>query len=179
MAAAKSSELCRACPLYGQCVRDRRRRGRFVTLHCEEELLQTARALQRTEYFREQYRQRVAVEHRIARLVQLGIRQSRYLGKGKTLLQVVMAATVANLTLLTGQLAKGPTLSTQGDGGGGLPPFLLPLLAGLGAIGAALMRLLRPLGQFQPLGPPRHSMPLRLSTSSYHLSLTPPFRPDL
>jgi hypothetical protein len=47
-------------------------------------------------------RQRVVVEHRIARLVQLGIRQSRYLGRSKTCLQVVMAAVVANLSLVAG-----------------------------------------------------------------------------
>ena len=47
-------------------------------------------------------RQRVVVEHRIARLVQLGIRQSRYLGRTKTRLQVVMAAVVANVSLVAG-----------------------------------------------------------------------------
>jgi hypothetical protein len=41
------------------------------------------------------------VEHRIARLVQLGIRQARYRGHAKTLFQVAMAAAVANLTLVT------------------------------------------------------------------------------
>ncbi len=40
------------------------------------------------------------VEHRIARLVQLGIRQARYIGRTKTLFQLLMAAAVANLTLL-------------------------------------------------------------------------------
>lgn len=48
-----------------------------------------------------QYRQaRQVVEHRLARLVQLGIRQARYVGRMKTLFQLLMAATVANLTLL-------------------------------------------------------------------------------
>jgi hypothetical protein len=41
-------------------------------------------------------RERVVVEHRIARLVQLGIRRSRYFGRTKTRWQVVMAAVVAN-----------------------------------------------------------------------------------
>jgi len=119
-------ELCRACPLYGECVTDKRRRGRFVTLHCEEELLQQARALEQTEYFRERYRQRVVVEHRIARLMQLGIRQSRYLGKGrgKMLLQVVMAATVANLTLIAGHMGGKAILSNSGAGQGALLSIL-------------------------------------------------------
>jgi len=101
-------ELCRACPRRAECYTDRRNRGRFVQLHPDEERLQAARALEQTAYFREQYRQRVVVEHRIARLVQLGIRQSRFRGRRMTLCQLLMAATVANLTLLAGaQAAKG------------------------------------------------------------------------
>ena len=95
-------ELCRVCPRYAECVTDKRRRGRFVTLHPDEERLQAARAFERTDCFREQHRQRVVVEHRIARLVQLGIRQSRFFGREKTLFQLLMAATVANLTLIAG-----------------------------------------------------------------------------
>jgi hypothetical protein len=94
------TQMCRACPRYDECVTDTRRRGRTVTLHPDEARLQAARALERTAYFGQQYRQRVVVEHRIGRLVQLGIRQSRYVGRTKTLFQVLMAATVANLTLV-------------------------------------------------------------------------------
>ena len=105
---AFAKELCRACSRYADCVRDQRRRGRFVQLHPDEERLQAARALEQTEYFREQYRQRVVVEHRIARLVQLGIRQSRFQGRRMSAFQFLMAATVANLTLVAGaQAAKG------------------------------------------------------------------------
>jgi hypothetical protein len=43
---------------------------------------------------------RVVVEHRIARFVGLGIRKSRYFGRHKTCFQIVMAAVVANLTLV-------------------------------------------------------------------------------
>ncbi len=42
----------------------------------------------------------VAVEHRIGRLVQLGIRQAKYFGKAKTGFQIALAATVANLMLV-------------------------------------------------------------------------------
>ncbi len=42
------------------------------------------------------------MEHRLARLVQLGIRQARYMGSTKTLFQLYLAAAVANLTLLAG-----------------------------------------------------------------------------
>ena len=40
------------------------------------------------------------MEHRIARLGQLGAKQARYIGRAKTLFQLVTAATVANLTLI-------------------------------------------------------------------------------
>ena len=45
----------------------------------------------------------MVVEHRLARLVQLGIRQSRYFGRIKTRFQLYLAATVANLTLVASE----------------------------------------------------------------------------
>ncbi len=53
------------------------------------------------------------VEHRIARLVQLGIRQARYLGRLKTELQLLLAAAVANLTLRAN--AGSATTSSDSD----------------------------------------------------------------
>jgi hypothetical protein len=90
--------LCAACPLREQCVRGSG--GRTVALHPEEALLQEARALQQSPEMREHRRRRQAAEHRLARLVQLGIRQARYLGRVKTFFQLLLAATVANLTLI-------------------------------------------------------------------------------
>ena len=46
------------------------------------------------------------MEHRLARLVQLGVRQARYFGRTKTLFQLLMAATVANLTLVAGKVGR-------------------------------------------------------------------------
>lgn len=100
---AFAKETCRACPRYGECVTGKRRPGRQITLHPQEAKLQAARAFEQTEYFQEQYCQRVVVEHRIARLIQLGMRQARYFGRAKTRLQLFLAATVANLTLLAGR----------------------------------------------------------------------------
>ena len=57
----------------------------------------------------------MVVEHRLARLIQLGIRQSRYFGRSKTRFQLYLAATVANLTLvaakagLTRETGSGPS----------------------------------------------------------------------
>ena len=92
--------VCADCPLRSQCIAGTSGAGRTVQLHPQEGLFQEARALQESPAFA-QYRQlRVVVEHRLARLVQLGIRQARYFGRAKTKFQVYMAATIANLTLL-------------------------------------------------------------------------------
>jgi hypothetical protein len=106
---------CAACPLRAQCLTDpnarsARRTGRTVLLHPQEALLQAARALQASPAFAAVRRRRQAAEHRLARLVQLGLRQARYLGRAKTLVQLLLAATVANLTLLAaGGTAGAPT----------------------------------------------------------------------
>jgi hypothetical protein len=91
---------CQACSLRSQCVRGLR--GRSISIQPEERLQQQARAHNQTQAGQQSLRQRVVVEHGVARLVRLGIRQSRYFGKTKTRFQVIMAAVVANLSLVVG-----------------------------------------------------------------------------
>jgi hypothetical protein len=91
---------CRKCQLRDACVASGNGKGRTVTLHPQETLLQQARVFQKSEAFGEYRKRRQVSEHRLARLVQLGIRQARYFGRAKTLFQLLMAATVANLTLV-------------------------------------------------------------------------------
>jgi len=91
---------CQNCPLRAQCVRGQG--PRTISIQAEEALQQKARAHNQTEAGRKSLRERVVVEHRLARLVQLGIRKSRYFGKTKTCLQVMMAAVVANVSLVAG-----------------------------------------------------------------------------
>ena len=92
--------VCEVCPLRSQCVAGSSGLGRTVQLHPQEALLQQARTLQQSEAFAGYRQRRVVVEHRLARLVQLGIRQARYFGRVKTRFQLYLAATVANLTLV-------------------------------------------------------------------------------
>jgi hypothetical protein len=92
--------VCAACPLREQCVKGKG--GRLLTIHPQEALLQRARAYAATDEFREDVIKRQVVEHRIARLAQLGIRKSRFFGRRKTRFQLLMAAAVANLTLIWG-----------------------------------------------------------------------------
>ncbi len=91
---------CRKCWLHDACVAAGNGKGRTITLHPQEALLQQARAFQKSEAFADCQKRRQVSEHRLARLVQLGIRQARYFGRVKTLLQLLLAATVANLTLV-------------------------------------------------------------------------------
>jgi hypothetical protein len=86
---------CSSCPLRQQCTTATR--GRSVSVHPQEELLQAARAYQETAEGRAHLRERVVAEHRLARLGQLGMGQARYLGRAKTRCQLLLLATIANL----------------------------------------------------------------------------------
>ena len=69
--------------------------------------MQQARTFQKSAEFQPYRQMRLVAEHRLDRLVQLGIRQARYFGRRKTLFQLLMAATLANLTFVatkTGQM---------------------------------------------------------------------------
>ena len=127
--------VCGVCPLRSQCVAAKLGAGRTVQLHPQGVLLQQARALQQSEAFAGYRKRRVVVEHRLARLVQLGIRQSRYFGRAKTRFQLYLAATMANLTLvaakagLTGETGSGPS-----DGSAQVAGMVNSAIAWLGQI---------------------------------------------
>ena len=108
--------VCRVCLLRSQCIAAQGRPGRRVLIHPQEGMLQQARALQQSAAYDEYRARRVVVEHRLARLVQLGIRQSRYFGRVKTTFQLYLAATVANLTLVAGKIGL---LGSTGGGAAG------------------------------------------------------------
>jgi len=92
--------ICGVCSLRSECVAGKKGKGRTISLHPQEALLQQARAFQHSEAFGEYRIRRQVAEHRLARLVQLGIRKARYFGQVKTRFQLLIAATVANLTLV-------------------------------------------------------------------------------
>ena len=87
--------VCSSCPLREECSKSAQ--GRTLQVHPQEHLLQKARAYQQTENGRKCLRERVAVEHTLARLSHLGIGQARYFGRVKTRYQLLMACAVANL----------------------------------------------------------------------------------
>jgi transposase len=150
--------VCAACPLRAQCVRGRG--GRTVAVHPQERLLQAARAFQASPAFAEYRRRRQMVEHRIARLVQLGIRQARDVGTPKVRFQLLMAAAVANLTYLAmTDLLSGPDSAAIG------------LFAAL--LGLFLLALSRQLGPGRLIGAPDHLADIRITSRDRPLTSRP------
>ena len=88
-------QLCQGCPLKSLCTTNAK--GRTVSVSAHEALIQKARVHQSSDSGRKTLRERVVVEHRLARLGQLGIGQALYFGRLKTKFQLGMAAAVANL----------------------------------------------------------------------------------
>ncbi len=101
-----SARVCGPCPLRDRCFKPSDH-GSVVRLSPYEVFHQEARRWQQSPDFERFRKQRQVGEHRLARMVQLSIRQARYFGRDKTLFQALMVATVANLTLLAGQLPAG------------------------------------------------------------------------
>jgi hypothetical protein len=166
-----AAAVCGACPLRAQCLKGRG--ARTVDLHPQEGLLQAARELQASPAFAEYRRRRQVVEHRIARLVQLGIRQARYVGRVKTEFQLLLAAAVANLTLLA--TAGGPIEASEAGA--------RPLIAVVAGLLLALMS--GPGGITRPVGAPE-AVRSRPTTSGRRQGPSLPtagilhgFRPDL
>jgi hypothetical protein len=121
-------EVCAQCPLRAVCFSEKQSGGRTVTLHEQESLLQAARKSQVTPEFRQAIKDRQVVEHRLARMVQLGVRQARYVGRSKTKLQCTLVAVVANLTRLIGFFS---CLLASGTPRGGLCDWLVRLVTRL------------------------------------------------
>jgi len=94
-----SARVCGPCPLREKCFSPSEH-GRSVRLNPYEALHQRARQWRASSDFQTFREQRQVVEHRLARMVQLGVRQARYFGRRKTLFQALMVAAVANLTLV-------------------------------------------------------------------------------
>ena len=154
---------CMTCSLRTQCISPKGRKGRWVMIHPQEALLQQARALQQSAQYDEYRARRVVVEHRLARLVHLGIRQSRYFGRAKTKFQLYLAATVANLTLVEGKLGLlrrvggGPAgcspvpNTADGKAAASFSPLHLSLLwPGILLSAALLLKWLYPTRTFRP-----------------------------
>jgi transposase len=136
-----SRKDCSPCPLRAQCTKSRAA-ARVLQITDKTEELWRLRKRQKTKRFRKRYRKRVVVEHRIGRLVQLGIRQAKYFGKAKTGFQIALAATVANLMRVAA--ASGEASSAA---------VALMLLVGIASLGLRLPVALKGPLQMAPSRP--------------------------
>ena len=91
---------CGSCSQKDRCTKSKR--GRQITIHPYEDLLQQHRQYQRTQEFRERYAKRSHGERTIAHLTGHGARKARYRGLGKVLWQMVMAAINNNVKVVMG-----------------------------------------------------------------------------
>jgi IS5 family transposase len=96
------AKTCEICPLRSQCTTSRH--GRVVSIRADEADYRALRAEQHTPEWQATYRQRARIERTVAELVRYGIRRARYIGRGKTELQLLMTALLVNLQ----RLAKRP-----------------------------------------------------------------------
>jgi hypothetical protein len=131
------ARVCSACSLRLQCIASKKGKGRTVSLHPQEALLQQARLFQKSEAFAGYRKRRQVAEHRLARLVQLGIRQARYFGRVKTLFQLLLAAAVANLTLVAARMGMMGKATQQ------VTSFFAAFYCGVLTVATALVALHR------------------------------------
>jgi len=98
------NEQCAVCPLRDQCTS--KGKGRIVALHPEEQKRREIIEQTQTVEFKAMYRTRAKVERKVAHVMGRGMRKSRYMGKGKTLIQLAFKAAAVNLKRIF-KIAKG------------------------------------------------------------------------
>ena len=89
---------CNICPLHSQCTNSKN--GRSVSIHADELLLKELKERQNTAQGRAQLRERVSVEHCLAKIGQWQGDEARYIGLRKNLFDLRRIAVVHNLHVL-------------------------------------------------------------------------------
>jgi len=102
---------CVGCPLRVQCTAAVG--GRTLQVQAQEALLQEARAFQASPAGRATLRERVAVEHGLARMAHRGVGQAKYCGRVKTRFQMVMVAAMVNLRLVWNRAGAGTAIGSH------------------------------------------------------------------
>ena len=92
------ADVCAACPLRTQCTTAAG--GRTIVVGRHHDRIEAARAAQTEPDTKALLRRRPKVERKIDHLQDLGMRQARYVGRRRTKLQALLAATVANFKRL-------------------------------------------------------------------------------
>ena len=95
-----SVRVCRPCPRRSECYSQSKsalQRGRTLTVHASEPLLQDLRDARSTPEGRRELRRRTGVEHRLAHVTRRQGRRARYIGLRKNTLDLRRVAAVENL----------------------------------------------------------------------------------
>ncbi len=92
------ASTCRACPLRERCTSSKR--GRSVSIHPDEKLLEELRRRQLTPSGRRKLRERVGVEHSLAHIGQWQGDRAGYIGTRKHLFDLRRWAVVHNLMVV-------------------------------------------------------------------------------
>ena len=106
---------CTACPTRSLCTRSPRQARFFKLLpRAQQEALQTARAMHRTEAGQKRYARRAGIEGTISQSVRaFGARHTRYRGLAKTHLQQVVTAVAINVRRLIAWFDEVPKAATR------------------------------------------------------------------
>jgi hypothetical protein len=102
-------EECQVCPLFSQCTPSSK--GRTISIHPDESLLEELRQRQTTSSGRQKLRERVSVEHTLAHIGQWQGKQARYLGIRKNIFDLRRMAVVHNLHILAQIFVQNQQLS--------------------------------------------------------------------
>jgi hypothetical protein len=97
------AQACAACSLRPRCTNARADRGRSLHIAHDEELQQHLRQEASSSAGRQQLRERVIVEHKLAHLAQRQGHRARYRGTRKNLFDLRRAATIQNLEVIQRQ----------------------------------------------------------------------------
>ena len=99
-------ETCARCPLRSQCTMASPATGRTVSIAEDEQLQHRLRKLTASPTGRQDLRERVAVEHRLAHVGRKQGRRARYLGVRKNLFDLRRAAAIVNLETVDRRVAE-------------------------------------------------------------------------
>jgi transposase len=86
---------CNACAQHDSCTTSTR--GRAISIHPQEELLIELRTARRTKEGRQELRERVTIEHSLARVGRVQGHRARYRGARKNTLDLRRCAVIVNL----------------------------------------------------------------------------------
>lgn len=87
---------CGPCPLREQCTRAKNGRGRTLSIHPQEAMLQELAVRKKTPEGRKELRERVTVEHSLAHICNRQGRAARYVGVEKNIFDLCRYAVVEN-----------------------------------------------------------------------------------